>query len=251
MLNIDNKYIQYHESIGDIHFIQLELLDQFGDYYRPLIDKYTTASSICGYISLSVVRYIDERNDMVQNFNDLLFELNDEKNVHVVEPVMQWLRNRRLNYVSENENEFKNEREKRGYLSDWVANFEISDYIKENFQGNDHIFFIRHLNEGMGIPLDLLKHEELKRLKEEEEFKGYEWIIETSSHRCVPQEFNRNFGSCNKDIFMTWIAGHYVVMIPMRLNNESHLVLFNSCKEKYIDQSIVRQLGNLYFKGKI
>lgn len=58
---------------------------------------------------------------------------------------MQFIQISRQNYIGENENSFKNTKDKKSYMQDWVANYEISDYMlslaqKKKFK---NVFFFR------------------------------------------------------------------------------------------------------------
>jgi hypothetical protein len=44
--------------------------------------------------------------------------------------MMEWLNRDRSLYISEHPEEFDNQRESDCYMSDWVANFEISDFLR-------------------------------------------------------------------------------------------------------------------------
>lgn len=80
----------------------------------------------------------------------------------------------RKRYVSHHASEFKNKREKDGYIMDWVANYEISDMMScspSEIRGKLH--FVRH------IERDTVRHEEERRLVEEIPFRGVQFFIES------------------------------------------------------------------------
>ena len=67
-----------------------------------------------------------------------------------------------------------NDSQKKSYMTDWVANFEMSDYLSQisDKMLNNQVFFFRQVSYDHPEAMEKLKFEEAERVKEEEEFKG-------------------------------------------------------------------------------
>lgn len=61
-------------------------------------------------------------------------------------------------------------------MKDWVANFEISDYLRE--KKFENIYFIRNVSWDHPELMDNIKYEEKDRIQEEIPFKGEIFFID-------------------------------------------------------------------------
>ena len=124
--------------VTNIMVREVKILDQFGSSYDKSISKFNTANSICGYVICAVAPTFAKRltsEPKPSQVEALLKELNDPcLIVPEVEKSMEFIKHQRDSYIKTFTNDFKTDRERKNYVKDWVANYEISDYIQKNFQ---------------------------------------------------------------------------------------------------------------------
>ena len=58
--------------------------------------------------------------------------------------MMSWLYRQRAGYIRIHQQEFVSEADKQAYIKEWVANFEISDWLQTHPQPGV-VFFARHV----------------------------------------------------------------------------------------------------------
>lgn len=76
---------------------------------------------------------------------------------------MDFILNSRLMYATSNQQLLSNQREFQNYLRDWVANYEISDYLKsKKLKG---VYFIRNVAYEYPEEIEKVKFEELQRIQ--------------------------------------------------------------------------------------
>merc|ERR1712232_93881 len=83
------------------------------------------------------------------------------------ERVMAFLKDRRSKYIADNTSEFPEKTEESHYMTDWVANYEISDYLLDQSKQEamlDSVHFFRY---NQMPEIESAEHEELMRLQEE------------------------------------------------------------------------------------
>eukprot|EP00696_Hemimastix_kukwesjijk_P019574 gnl/Hemi2/8889_TR3073_c0_g1_i1.p1 gnl/Hemi2/8889_TR3073_c0_g1~~gnl/Hemi2/8889_TR3073_c0_g1_i1.p1 ORF type:complete len:101 (+),score=3.45 gnl/Hemi2/8889_TR3073_c0_g1_i1:317-619(+) len=72
-----------------------------------------------------------------------------------IKRVMIWIHQQRHRYVDAHPASFPTAREKAYYLSDWVANYELSDWLHSQRASHQNVHFVRLCERGS------VKHEEL------------------------------------------------------------------------------------------
>lgn len=242
-----------------IQLREVKIIDQFSDSVKTLISKYFISDSICGYIAPCVGIYIAQKlkNSSFQKSIDILIENLNEQEIlfNLVEGVIQFIQKDRTEYINKNSNLFLSEIEKQFYLKDWVANYEISDYLKTNPLKN--LFFFRFC--GLDFPTEAAecKHEEAKRLIEEEPFKGQTYFIESFYPEQKLQSINdwkknyKDFLQNNDEgiVFVTDLKGHFVVFFAffLLLNNKKipFVILIDSTKNTYMNSAVTAEICNL------
>lgn len=148
-------------------------MDQFHQCFRPLTATYEAPSALCGYFSVAnamlLSRELPARRHVSRDeLGELFSKLEDPSAVAAeAERVMAFLQECRQVYVDANTPDFKSPSEVAHYKSDWVANYEISDYlVAEAGRGSllDSVHFFRYNQ----IPeLESATHEERLRLEDE------------------------------------------------------------------------------------
>ena len=222
---------------------ELKIVDQLSDAFAPSIKEFRTASMICGYLSCCVAQLVSS------HFSSLRMEKRDvEKMVKIlshpasvleeVREMMAWLMDTRHKYVLNHKSSFPVEfinsgtvHDEERYLRDWVANYEISDWLKMNKNGRIH--FVRRLERD----IENVHHEEKARLKEEEGFLDlnmfYDVTLENGETlRTRPSEWVERFASTIESeppVFIADVEGHFVVLKPIIFiapdGSESPLIL--------------------------
>jgi len=249
----------------DGFILEVKSLDQYSSEFDSVKKKYGTANSICGYVALAASYFIANKISTIkkevvskQLLEELLPELCsiDKMRPHIVK-IMSYMHSKRTTYIRKHPDEFKTEKERKGYCSDWLANFEVSDYIKENY--SERLMILRHLSKSNNAPLDLYKHEEKKRLVEEDKYLPHKYILEqptkntdgtTGILRYTPDEW---VGKRSKETpcIVADVIGHFLVIQPVIDEHGTNmLVIINSSKESnYTNYPIMGHFYDLHFGG--
>lgn len=228
---------------------ELILVDQWSSKFFPLIKKYQTSSAICGYVSIASAyllagQFTSDSILTVDELNNKLKVLQDTNKVYKqVEKAMKFIYIDRMKYLEEYENEFSNERERSAYLSDWVANYEISDYMTAF--PNKRIHFVRAIERNF----EKVNHEEKRRLEEEIPFRNLDFFVDGAGQKTSPKDWKQM--SWENVIFIVDMVGHFVVMKPVLLkmnqNIEKTLLLINSMKGDHLSRDMTKKVFHLWF----
>jgi hypothetical protein len=232
LFSLENHTIKYKENT---FFREILIYDQWSSDFFELIKQYQTPSAICGYLAISLSYFISEHpHKTVKEIEKLTLDISKSKEeiLKRVEKVMKFIHNDRSNYIKKFKQDFKSQKEITTYMQDWVANYEISDFMKKN--QNKEIFFIRNIERD----LNSIKHEEFKRVSEEENFRDELFFIE----ECVgnqfkkPKEWKVPEGS---PVFISDLGGHFGVVLRYETEKEEGLVLINTMKSSYVNRKIL------------
>ena len=255
-------------SLGEEVIIrELKIVDQLSDAFTASIKEFRTASMICGYLSCCVAQLVSS------HFSSLRMEKRDvEKMVKILthpasvleeaREMMAWLLDTRHKYVLSHKSSFPVEfinsgtvHDEERYLRDWVANYEISDWLRMKKNGRVH--FVRRIERD----LDNVHHEEKTRLKEEEAFMDlnmfYDVTVESGETlRLRPSEWLERFaGTLESEppVFVADVEGHFVVLKPIIFTDsngsESPLILLlNTYKPGYTNLPTVIGTFNMMFR---
>jgi len=123
---------------------------------RDSIKKHSAPSASCGYISVATAYLVSKDTipyeTTIEHVNNVLSKLNDEKTLlPKVEEVMTFIQGDRNAYVKKHEKEFTDKAKIEDYISDWVSNYEISDWMLKN--PNANVQFIRYAGPHPGLRL--------------------------------------------------------------------------------------------------
>jgi hypothetical protein len=178
----DNKD-RPHVSPVTVVAREVKTIDQFGPTYKASIASFQTPHSICGYISLAVAQIVAEKlpqYHVTKREVEHVLEILNNANVMIpaVEKIMDFIQTDRQKYIAEYSHEFTNESEKNRYMEDWVANYEISDWLKRG-KCNDKL--IIHFFRCVERSPDTCDHEEARRLIEEAPFQHLQFFVEQCS----------------------------------------------------------------------
>ena len=252
---------------GEVIIRELKIVDQLSPAFSDSIKEYRTAKMICGYLSCCVAELVGS------HFSSLRMETKDvEKMAKIlshpagvledVRGMMAWLLDTRQKYVLHHKSSFPVElinsgtvKDEERYLQDWVANYEISDWLRKN--RNASIHFVRRIERDLGEVL----HEEKSRLSEEEPFSHlnmfYDVTTETGETlHLSPSQWLERFGGSletHPPVFIADVGGHFVVLKPVILvgkgGSESPLIiLLNTYKPDYTKVPTVTGTFNMLFR---
>jgi len=166
------------------------LLDQFDGCFLDLINDFNCSSAICGYFSIAngyLIHDYWEQNNLqnVEEMNQLITYLMDVSQIKSkLEDSMMFIQIARINYIVAHQQDFSNKKDEGIYMKDWVANYEISDYLNTN--PNPHIIFLRNIERKP----ETCKHEEKKRLVEEIPFHNDDFFF---LNNLIRLNLKRNF----------------------------------------------------------
>ncbi|KAJ3450226.1 hypothetical protein M0812_06395 [Anaeramoeba flamelloides] len=180
-----------------------KVIDQFGPTFQDLIKMYKTPNAICGYLSPSLALHISE--NLIPNEEGIVskeqlgheLELLKKQNtlLNSTEDVMDFIQFDRSAYIEKYSSEFELPIDKRKYLRDWVANYEIGDYLFK-YKKNTDIFFVRQPE----LDFKWFKNEEKRRSEIEKEYYQFPFYFEKlprSNYNISDSVIDNNMGSRN------------------------------------------------------
>ena len=167
-VNCDREFTDDTSPEGTI-LHQVPIFNQFHERWNELIGKYDTASAICGYTAIAIALVLCELNPHVHTMTKVqvqaaLCDLTviDPK----VEDAMRYVQTCRKRYVEQHPDEFRSTTDVKMYMKAWVANFEISDYLRFAYPSScGQVAFVR-FNQSKAIADS--SHEEKTRILAEE-----------------------------------------------------------------------------------
>ena len=248
------KLIYYESSnykLNDIIVREIKIIDQYSHCFKEMIDKYRTSFSICGYFVTALICFISDYCSNIMEtttLEEIILLLNDSEFVQqTLEEPMKFINSQRNQYTKNFPEEFKTEGEVKKYFKDLVANYEISDYLKQKCSQIENVIFFRQNSYNFPNEILKMKHEELKRLKEEKIFKEEKFIIETfgsNSRLMFLKEFEKEnifkklILTEKALVFVADLLGHFVIIMVCSLRNngknEKNIILLNSIRANYI-----------------
>ncbi|KAH3761658.1 hypothetical protein Pelo_6508 [Pelomyxa schiedti] len=244
--------------------VEVRTIDQFGSPTQALCSQYNAPPAACGYVACAVARILCNtlRNTTaatsvsVNQVNEWLRTVQDTASVNSeIAKIMQHIHDQRYCYMIDHSDEFPRHAERDSYLRDWVANYEISDWMGiTNPQFGNCIQFARQVEPHP----EKLKHEELQRVVEEVPFRGLPFFMETYSPNRklqTPQEWLASYNNHHFDpmqvVYIVDLLGHFAVAKAAVITDNSGtsrnvLFLLNSLGS-YVDRPIMKSLYNMIF----
>eukprot|EP00933_Yihiella_yeosuensis_P002227 TRINITY_DN10368_c0_g4_i1.p1 TRINITY_DN10368_c0_g4~~TRINITY_DN10368_c0_g4_i1.p1 ORF type:complete len:317 (-),score=58.27 TRINITY_DN10368_c0_g4_i1:82-1032(-) len=269
---------------------QVSTLDQFSDEFKPLIHSFEAPPSSCGYFAMAngllLAHLLPRKKIGRADLEPIIIALQDQsKVVTQVSRAMAYISKARRAFIAERAADFKDKELQRRYMSDWVANYEISDFLrsqasqaeKDGFPKN--LFFFRY---NQMPEIDDAKHEELARLEEERCFGGRllgsagdkaTCELEPGASRFIVEQFlpTRDLlrpsdwalaSSASTstrespDVFIVDVNGHFVAAAAMYIEEEGEascsesmptLLVINTTHGNYLDRPALTYLFDLAF----
>ena len=158
--------------------LQVDTLNQFGPWAKPLIKEFETPSAICGYMAMAnavLLRRLLPRGGgwSLASLQSAWERLRDAEAVRpVVREAMEFVARSRRAWVQSHPRDFRTARARADYMTAWVANYEISDFFRARATagaGDPGLYFARF---NQWPEVSDATHEELQRLREEKRFGG-------------------------------------------------------------------------------
>ena len=217
---------------------EVKFMDQFGKDYDDLKTEYKTPRAICGYVVSGMAPYVAKafKAEMDhKDINGILTNLSKDSKVvrSLIEAPMKSIQTQRKEYIASHKSEFKTRRDEDGYITDWVANFEISDYIQSINSELDNVFFLRHCGWEFPELAAETKHEEARRIEEEKCFKGQKVFIEVfwpKRKLMSIEEFIKErrdikiFKEGRPMVFIADLLGHFVTFVALKIRETTKIV---------------------------
>lgn len=259
---LDKHRAHFREAINGT-VIQFNGLNQFGSLFDGLKDRHTTASAICGYLTCATVLLLEHMidglaseltiTDVYKFVNNTLCNIEELKDP--VGQCMQFIQDSRHAYWASNGKQCADAVD----LRQWVANYEIGDYLKSFSSQNTTCFsrektaFVRYNQwpcRGEATP------DEFKRLAEEKRFGGIEnaasrevtyadkdsvFFIECFTERnqsvwYEPEQWAEQKSSRPRVLAID-LQGHFVAALSCCFDDEKYLFVFNTTSSDYISVS--------------
>ena len=157
--------------------LQLDTINQFAQVLQPMIEEFDAPASTCGYFVMANALLLPGLlPKTVVSRDELAAALAPLWDASVVLPVvreaMTFVHARRSAWVDSHPADFAAPDARRRYLREWVANYEISDWLRGRGQAGVH--FARY---NQWPQHEVASHEERQRLVEEQHLGG----------RCTPE----------------------------------------------------------------
>jgi len=249
---------------------ELKILDQYSKAYKKSIKEHNTPKSICGYIVSAVGPLIAQAipyKAKMSQVESLVKSLNEPTvMIQEVEKCMEIIQAQRSHYLQQNANDFKTKKSRDSYITDWVAKYEISDLMQIFGSDYENLFFLRYVGFEFPELVKDVKHEEKRRIVEEERFKGDRFIIESfhktrklqSLEQWIYEGKGKRLRDSNKPlVFIADLLGHFVTFFACKIKREngveeSTLFLLNSVSENHMKvQEVVFTICQLAFPEDI
>ncbi|KAM3127856.1 hypothetical protein pb186bvf_020046 [Paramecium bursaria] len=226
----DKKNWKKDTIIGDVF-----IYDQFDQEFEYLINKYNTAGSICGYASLANIQILHK-----YGVDEGFMQIREERQKYI-EDAMRFIKNARETYASNNPILSQDQQQFNNYLKDWVANYEISDYLKELKLQN--VYFVRNIAQEYPEQLAKVQFEELERIKEEEQFMGDNYFI----YYGYDNKFIRRkeFEFKGTQYFIIDTLGHFMCITSEFKFNKHIIVIFDTMQHDNLENICIRRFLRL------
>jgi hypothetical protein len=260
---------------------QRSTVDQFHASFHGLKDRYATPTAMCGYFSaanaLLLSLGLPARWTVTRGELDDIFDMLEKPSVVAaeVEKAMAFVHACRQDYVDSHASDFCSPDDVAHYMSDWVANYEISDYLaaaarQGSLTRSVHFFRYNQMPE-----IESATHEERTRLQEESCFgralagepvcKGTAQLEQGGTrffaesflpHHALfrPEQWKREHASkCDEapPVFVVDVNGHFVVAVPLIIEASANcqggraLLVLNTTRGSYIHSPALVYLFDL------
>eukprot|EP00658_Telonema_sp_P-2_P084870 TRINITY_DN9542_c0_g1_i8.p2 TRINITY_DN9542_c0_g1~~TRINITY_DN9542_c0_g1_i8.p2 ORF type:complete len:322 (-),score=74.68 TRINITY_DN9542_c0_g1_i8:147-1112(-) len=246
--------------------MQLNTLDQFADDVLPSIREFQCPTATCGYFATANALALAPLAGSVQTAEDLERLADTLRDPEVImgmtRDVMHSVSACRARWIEEHPADFPTHRSKKEYMTAWIANYEISDYLRNC--GPDRTRDVVFLRYNQWPERNTATHEEKDRLEEEREFGGEKTgdkatvAMEPGASRFIVESFSpgrqlqrasewRPSSSC--PVLILDLNGHFAVALACNIDGADTLVMFNTTQGSYLAGLCPESAFTLAFRG--
>eukprot|EP00750_Incisomonas_marina_P007335 INCI14829.1.p1 GENE.INCI14829.1~~INCI14829.1.p1 ORF type:complete len:362 (-),score=65.27 INCI14829.1:78-1163(-) len=248
--------------------LQINTFSQFHKLFYGSIRQFQTPQAICGYVSMAsavacnavLSKLPGRRISSVKQLHQLEAALRDAPSLLPgVQASMNYVFQSRKRYIECHSADFRTERSRREYLSAWVANFEISDFFRDQRRRGVDLKGVMFLRFNQASELGAATHEERKRIIEEEVKFGSakrsacdkatdfapgdivflaetffpKWSLNTPEHYAATANATAS-NIAPTSVFVLDLNGHFCIAVPAQIDGKRLLVLFNTTSANYL-----------------
>jgi len=251
----DDPDLPENPKPGEI--VQLNTLNQFSEPVAPSIREFDAPSATCGYFApANALLLADAVRAMgpirTQEQLVALRTMLQEPDVVMMEvrAAMQFVQQSRSAYVCAHKDQFRSASSERKYMRNWVANYELSDYLIQQGGRAAGITFVRY---NQWPERGDAEHEEAERMQLEESIFGgtaqgdkAKVQLEAGAARFIVEEFvpARRLtrvpdweASGENPVFVIDLNGHFVAALALTIDGCHTLALFNTTSANYINDA--------------
>lgn len=124
---------------------------------------------------------------------------------------MKYIHGQRFKYANSNQYLQSHPKEFELYMKDWVANYEISDYLRVHDIPNS--FFVRNVAFEYPEEVKKIKYEEKERVEIEKQFIGDNYFVDTGKELIRRKDFERKDGQ----LYIIDLMGHFLSAVQMKI----------------------------------
>lgn len=254
---------------GHVTAREFKIVNQLDPVFNSSIKEFTSPKMICGYLACVVAEIVanhfasfhmkqKELKKMVKMLSHPAAIMESTREM------MSWLRDCRRSYILAHKYSFPTEfinsgteHDEAKYISDWVANYEISQWM--NKKANKALHFVRCIER----EFDNVYHEEKERLIDEKPFLDLKMFFDTTivtgeTRMFRPSEWLNNFlpsVESTPPVFIGDVGGHFVVLKPVLLESDGGevpcIILLNTYHpNSYVEANTVTGTYRMIFEQK-
>lgn len=261
-------HAQLEQNGGQL--LQINTFSQFHKLFHLSIRQFQAPQAICGYVSMAsavacnamLSKLPGRRVSSVKQLHQLEAALRDAPSLLPgIRESMNFVFQSRKRYIDSHGDKFRSERSRREYLSAWVANFEISDFFRDQQRrGVVDLKGVMFLRFNQASELGAATHEERQRIIEEEvkfgsakrkacdkatdftpgdvvflaETFSPKWSLNTPEHYAATANAKESEVVAPASVFVLDLNGHFCIAVPARIDGKQLLVLFNTTSANYL-----------------
>lgn len=204
--------------------VQEALFNQFhAPFVRAVCEGSEAPSALCGYVVMALAPLLCVADAEERRWRSM------EEVVGPVGAAVRWLDGARQKYIAER-GRFESEREKLLYRRAWVANYEISDWLRAQGERAAHVVFVRF---NQFSEREVATHEEWERLEEEGRFGDDVVLVECFGAQRRLLSEREGIEAAKK---LQWrcavldLAGHFALAVK----RHGKLVVLNTTSSNYL-----------------
>ena len=218
--------------------LQIGVFNQFNQgFVKNMHQDVHAPHALCGFIASAMsLAFADVK---LCNLEDIEKVREKMQNRDFVEPLVResikFIYDCRIRYTESHEDYFPGEKDGKNYLCNWVANYEISDFLRS--KQKEGVVFIRF---NQFPQISCATHEEKQRLLEEEKFGASEDELVLLAESFYPERKLQTISEAKND-GIKWKSavidcnGHFIFAKPFEdEKSEVKVIMFNTTSINYL-----------------